>query len=633
MPPVKKHISANVHYLVTLVCLAFVFAVGATNLKSDPIKTADYNSIKHIGISSWHPMFSISQTINSVAERSSDHAPLYFLLLNVWGQLTGPDLATLRLFSLFFGMIALAFTFRLALSTGGKDAALDAVLLTAFLAYFLYFSLEIRMYSLLPLLTVWVAWAYWRVSISTAKVRRYHWTALLIGSAAIINVHYFGFLILATIGIYHLLFSPKDWHWFKVCVVMIAAGLFFLPWLPVAVHSFMRRSIPDHDVLTLVDAIPAILSVYSNGLFVPWLLVGALLVFRFRRLNDAQRYIVAIAFILLGTLLLANEFAALIIARRLRYTIVLMLVWNCALAVGLNFIPKWKMLRLPALAGWIIACLVYNDSSEMLLYTNRLADGQIKVPHFQRLLYEPAIDVRERDFVVSAHADTPLQFKQFDYYAGKLRFWFATIHMWVNEQGDLETQYNDTRYTNLESLSDWDFPIWLVYNPSQTDFEAMDVYTDVALRYFQRCKRYVESDNAVVDMYLAKGILCDLFVDESPLEIIYDGGNHLENIATEVTTDELKVSFLWANILQNDYAFSIQVFDETGPTGVQTDDVVAGTPVHNFAIDISSLPIGDYVANLIVYGFESGKSQPGIIVESKQRFQRVVEVTRFSIID
>jgi hypothetical protein len=613
--------------------LAFVFAVGATNLKSDPIKTADYNSLKHIGISPVHPIVSVSRTVNNVAERSSDHAPLYFILLNVWGQLTGRDLVTMRVFSLFFALLALVFTFRLALSTGGARAALDAVLLTAFLAYFLYYSLEVRMYSLLIMCAAWVAWAYWRVSIAKAKARWRHWGALLLGGAAIINVHYFGFLVLAAIGIYHLFFAPKDRRWLNVCLVMMAGGLFFLPWLPVALHSFRQRSIPDHDVLSLLEAIPAILSPYSNGLLLPWLIVGALLVIGFRRLDEGQRYIVVIAFVLLGIILAANEFADLIIARRLRYTIVLMLIWNCALAIGLQLLPKWKFLRIPTFALWIAAGLAYNDSNDMLHYTNRLADGQNAVPPFQRLLYEPAINVRKRDIVASVHTDTPLQFKQFDFYSGKLGLWEVMIHMWINEQGELETQFNDTRYTNLESVVDWDFPIWLVYNPSQTDLAAMDVYSDVLLNYFQHCKRYVEMPDAVVDLYLAKDILCDLFVAERPLEIVYDGGAHLENIAVEVTSDAVRVSFLWARIVQNEYAFSIQIFDQNGPTGIQIDDVIAGTSVHNFSLDISSLPAGDYVANLITYGFESHKSQSGLIVESQERFQRIVEVAPFSIND
>ena len=630
---VKERNSDNIHYLAAMLCLAFVFAIGAANLLSDPIKTADYNSWKHIGITSGEPIFSIPETINSVAALSSDHAPLYFTLLNVWAQLTGRDLVTMRVLSLLFAMLALAFTFRLALATGGKGAALDATVLTASLAYFLYFSLEVRMYSLLPMLSAWVAWAYWRVSIATARARWFHWAALLVGAAAIINTHYFGFLLLASIGLYHLLAAPKNRAWLKVPLVMIAAGLFFLPWLPVALRSLTIRSIPDHDVLSLFEAIPAIFSVYSNGLILPWLLIGAALVMRFKRLDEGQRYVAALAFILLGMLLVANEFADLIIARRLRYTIVLMLIWSCALAIGLQLLPKWKRLRIPALAIWIIACLAYNNSTDMLLYTNRLADGQIHVPPFQRLLYEPAIDLRQRDFVVSVHADTPLQFKQFDFYAGKLKRFFALIHMWINESGELETQHNDTRYPDLESLADWEYPIWLVFNPAQTDFAAMAVYDDSVRRYFQHCRRFVETDDAIVDMLLAQAILCDLFTAEQPLELIYDGGNHLENIATELQADELRVSFLWAKIVQNEYAFSIQIFDDARPTGLQHDDVISGTPVSNFALDISALPAGDYRVILIVYGFLNGESQAGAFAGSQERFQREVEVTRITIAD
>ena len=161
----------------------------------------------------------------------------------------------------------------------------------------------------------------------------------------------------------------------------------------------------------------------------------------------------------------------------------------------------------------------------------------------------------------------------------------------------------------------------------------MDVYSDVLLRHFQHCKRFVDMPDAAVDMYLAKEILCELYLAERPLEIVYAGGNHLENIATEMEGDALRVSFLWAAIEQNEYAFSIQIFDQNGPTGWQIDDVIAGSPVDNYALDLSGLPAGDYVANLIVYGFESGDSQPGLIIDSQERFLREVAVTRFAIHD
>ena len=626
-----ERVAANTHRLVAMACVAIIFAIGINGLKLYPVRHADINSWKHIGITRDKPIFSVPQTLDSVAARSSDHAPLYFVLLNLWAQVTGRDVFNLRLLSLYFAVLSLAFTYRLALSTGGKGAALNAAVLTASMAFFLYYSLEARMYSLLTMLTALVAYAYWRISISTVSARWQHWAALLAGAAAIINVHYFGFLALAAIGSHHLLFVRKDRRWLQVCLAMAASGVFFLPWLPVALRSLGQRSIPDADVLSLFEAIPAILSPYSNGLLLPWLLVGGVFALQYKRLGASQRYIFSLAVILLGIILLANEFADLIIAHRLRYTIVLAVIWNCALAVALTLLPRWTWLRIPAFAIWITAGLIYNNSTDMLLYTNRLADGQERVPPFQHLVYGPAINPRPDDFVVGVHADTPLIDIRFDFYAGKHPLGFALIHMWINEDGELETQYSDTRYPDLLSLRDWDFPIWLVYNPAQTDFEGMDVYAEVVQPNFQRCKRYVDSASAVVDLYLATGILCDLFVAQESLEVVYEGGNHLENIASQVSADELRVSFLWAKIVQNEYAFSLQIFNNNGNTGVQIDDVIAGAPVRNYSLDIRSLPPGDYVANLIVYGFESGLTQSGIIVEGQQRVERELEITRFSV--
>ena len=627
----RKHIVANFHYLIVILCLAIVYAIGINGLKLYPVRHADINSWKHIGITRDKPIFSVPQTLDSVATRSSDHAPLYFVLLNLWAQITGRDLVNLRMLSLYFGVLSLAFTYRLALSTGGKGAALNATILTSSMAFFLYYSLEVRMYSLLTMLTALVAYAYWRISISSVSARWHHWAALLAGAAAIINVHYFGFLVLAAIGLHHLLFARKDRRWLQVCLAMAASGIFFLPWLPVALHSLGQRSIPDTDVLSLFEAILAILSPYSNGLMLPWLLAGSAFAFHYKRLGASQRYIFSLAIILLGIILLANEFVDLIIARRLRYTIVLAAIWNCALAVALTLLPRWRWLRIPALAIWITAGLIYSNSTDMLLYTNRLADGQEHVPPFQHLVYDPAINPRPDDFVVGVHADTPLIDIRFDFYAGKHPLGFALIHMWINEDGELETQYSDTRYPDLQNLTDWDYPIWLVYNPAQTDFAGMDVYAEVVQPNFQRCKRYVDSAYAVVDLYLAAGILCDLFVAKRPLEVMYEGGNHLENIASQVSADELRVSFLWAKIVQNEYAFSLQIFDHTGNTGVQIDDVIAGALVRNYSLDITSLPAGDYVANLIVYGFESGLTQSGIIVDGQQRIERELEIARFSV--
>ncbi len=63
----------------------------------------------------------------------------------------------------------------------------------------------------------------------------------------------------------------------------------------------------------------------------------------------------------------------------------------------------------------------------------------------------------------------------------------------------------------------------------------------------------------------------------------------------------------------------------------QVDAVINGTGLDTQTLDISSLPEGEYVVKLIVYDRLSLKSQPGKIIDTNERFEREVEITKFSI--
>ena len=44
----------------------------------------------------------------------------------------------------------------------------------------------------------------------------------------------------------------------------------------------------------------------------------------------------------------------------------------------------------------------------------------------------------------------------------------------------------------------------------------------------------------------------------------------------------------------------------------------------------ASLPAGEYTLQLIVYDSETGASQAGLILEAQRRFEREVEIARFT---
>ena len=210
-------------FAAAILCLALSFALGVSQLKSHPIVLEEWDSIKHLAATQAGPTNSIAETIKSTIEKTGDanHAPGYYVLLNVWGRLAGINLVSLRLLSVFTSLLALALTYRLARLAGGQETALDAALLATFTAFAAYYSYTARMYSLLALLSVWVVWSYWQVAHADGAVARSRWLAFIVSAAAILWTHYLGTIVLLAVGFYHVFFAPKQRRWLEVS---LAAG-------------------------------------------------------------------------------------------------------------------------------------------------------------------------------------------------------------------------------------------------------------------------------------------------------------------------------------------------------------------------------------------------------------------------
>ena len=424
------------HFALLLLCLALSFAIGVTSLKQSPATHEDWDSIKHLSTSQSGPVNSFADTIDSVINKTRlDHAPGYFLLLNLWSRLTGLDLFTLRLFSVFIGLFALVFTYRLALLTGKRDMALDAALLASFIAFAVYYSQIARMYSLLPTLAAAVLWSYWKIGSRAGAVPRRLWAAFILASAAILWTHYFGAIVMAAVGVYHLLFAPRDGRWLRIWLATIGAGLLFAPWLPTFFEGVSMRAVPASDSLSFLDAALAMASIYTNGL--SWIVpvIGIVLAASLRRLNRPQRYILIVASAIALLMLFGNEVAPLLIARRLRYTLILALPWACALAIGLNCVPRWQTFRIPGLALWIAAFVAYANSGSLLLYTNASTLNLRQTPHYQDLIYEPGLDFETSDYIVSFHPDAKVVASVYDYYDGFHGRWAGLIHISTSSDG------------------------------------------------------------------------------------------------------------------------------------------------------------------------------------------------------
>src|SRR5512136_1287988 len=91
-----------------------------------------------------------SQSIpDLIAHTAHDiHPPAYYLLLHLWTRLAGRSEFALAFFSLAFGLLLIPLCYALARRLIGRPAAVWSALLVAISPYNLWYSQEVRMYTL-----------------------------------------------------------------------------------------------------------------------------------------------------------------------------------------------------------------------------------------------------------------------------------------------------------------------------------------------------------------------------------------------------------------------------------------------------------------------------------------------------
>ncbi len=626
----KRDSGFSLRLVVVSVCLLLVFVMGLSNLKSDPLAFPEYETVKHLFSRSFNQSFDLSQTIESVALYSEQHGPLYFVLLNVWSRLTGDDAFTLRLLSLYFGLLTIAVVYRLALLTRDARLAVNAVLIATFMSFFIFYTHEMRMYTLLPFVSAWIVWSYWLVLSSRSRVHWWKWLSLFIGTALILYVHYFGIIVLASMGIYHLFFVPKNKHWFQISLVMIAGGLMFLPWLPTAIQGFETRVNLESDRLTWFESIQTILTIYSNGLwFIPIVSAG-LILWNFKRLAKPHKYLLILTCLAISAMILVNEFTPIIVERRMRYTSLFTVFVSCSFAIGLMFIPKRRIILLPLLLIWVGSFFHFTASQELYVYTNRAIQNFHTMPHYQKFSYMPSIIPGSHETILSLHPTHKIVWRTLTYYS-ELYEWRGLIHIFYDQQNEIDIRSSNPAFLDLNSIASGNNAIWLIYNPQETNLQAMPVYTEWLSQHYKSCRRFLEDGNAIIDYYVRASIPCAVIETQTLFEVLYDNGTHLSNLLYEVDAGQLTFYFRWLDTLQEQSALSIQLFNVQGEKVQQHDEVIGVDPLGVDALDISMLDGGEYVAKLIVYDSITQVNQPGTFLSSQQRFEREIEIARFTV--
>ncbi len=157
----------------------------------------------------WSP----EEVLSAVALRSPEQALGWPLLLSVWGRLAGWSEVAVRALPCFSGLLALAWVYRAGNDLFSPQAGLLAALLLSASLFPQTYMLHARAFSLVMLFTAWSLWAYWRNALCPRPPELRAQACLLIGMTGLLYSQYFGALLLPVLGLFHLLFVPKNRRW------------------------------------------------------------------------------------------------------------------------------------------------------------------------------------------------------------------------------------------------------------------------------------------------------------------------------------------------------------------------------------------------------------------------------------
>ncbi len=218
------------------------------------------------------------------------HAPVWFSTFWLWQQFVGGSEFMARVYGIFLSMITLPIVYQIG-KTWFSDwrVGLFALVVLGANAYFFIYSLEIRPYAAVMMLSAISMWCFHRWLLRPSRRR-----ALLYGLtlALMMYVHYFLAFLIAMQTIYLFVFYRPNLkmlrQWGEAVVLSV---LLWLPWLPLFINQIRKLSsietsagnarglagIGSTTEPTTIDAILRLLALMTNGQIVLYgviLLVG-----------------------------------------------------------------------------------------------------------------------------------------------------------------------------------------------------------------------------------------------------------------------------------------------------------------------------------------------------------------------
>ena len=591
-------------WLWTLLPLLLAAALAIPLLDVDAFNGDEPYTLAAAGALRAGPL-SLVDTWTSVSPRQALGWPS---LIAIWGRLVGWSEVAVRALPVFFGMLALAWVYRTGRDLLAPQAGLFATLVLSASVFFIAYMIHARAFTLVALCSTLCIWSYWRIALHPQQPGKGAQAGLLLGSIGLLYSHYLGALLLPVLGLYHLLFVPKNRRWWRPVL------LFGLATLVAALQfAFLLRGVAiseggDHSVrlLTAPAIISHLLSYMTNGLVTQsppageHLLLALLLVLMVaillrKRAGIDARVVWLLVFAsaaLLTLVIVINELLKLIVDNRIRY---LMPLWPMtALLVGAGL---WRLARRHRrlVAVLLVIWLVLGA------WLTVATDYRYELGYFFHSEYREIYPVLRKlvprsDLLVFDHsaADDSLG-------------WDYVTKFLYNYKSD-PYQYIRPVHANYSY-------VWFIYLPE--DHVGFTNVSQELGRVF--CERVLHESGFTFERYALHLENCP----DRPVRLVFDSD-------IQLTVQEISVSNGWLRLdahfrstdeqLLAQYSLAIHLFDQTGERVAQGDTGVgpgAIVPLRS-EIDVSALPPGDYEVRVALYDWQTGERLPARDLETDE---------------
>src|SRR5947209_7017846 len=168
------------------------------------------------------------------------HPPLFYALLKIWMAAGGDSLLWLRLFPALTSVLALVPFLLLARELRLGPTATDvALLIMAADGYLIKYAQEVRMYSLLFLLTLLSLWLFVKL-LNAERTRRGLFLAHAFVNLLLVYTHYYGWLVVACEAAFLLLRDRRGLR--AMLAASVALALLFIPWVAACARASAEGS-------------------------------------------------------------------------------------------------------------------------------------------------------------------------------------------------------------------------------------------------------------------------------------------------------------------------------------------------------------------------------------------------------